>query len=96
MPRFCHSFSESRVNKLLVGINQINAAEAAQLPNFTTAIPNATDSFVVELDVFHQLHCLNALRKTLFPVRYPGQFTDFYTQDEQRNYTSNDARHYGE
>jgi Mycotoxin biosynthesis protein UstYa len=53
------------------------------------------DSYVVELDIFHQLHCLNSLRKTLFPARYQDQFTDFFTADGQRNYTSNDARHYG-
>jgi Mycotoxin biosynthesis protein UstYa len=83
-------------NRTAVGISRINGVDAAQLPNFTTAIPNMLDSYVVELDVFHQLHCLNAIRKTLFPLRYPDQFTDFYTKEGQRNYTSNDARHYGE
>lgn len=76
------------------GISRINGVDAAQLPNFTTAIPNMPDSYVVELDVFHQLHCLNTLRKTLFPLQYPDQFTDLYTKEGQRNYTSNDARHY--
>ena len=27
--------------------------------------------YVVELDVFHQLHCLNTLRKSLYPEIYP-------------------------
>jgi hypothetical protein len=59
------------------------------------------DQFVVELDMFHQLHCLNAIRKTLFPERYWNDFDDYYLPgvDEmgrvRRNYTSNNAKHYG-
>jgi hypothetical protein len=93
---FCFLYQINSDDRTAVGISRINGVDAAQLPNFTTAIPNMLDSYVVELDVFHQLHCLNALRKTLFPLRYPDQFTDFYTKEGQRNYTSNDARHYGE
>lgn len=52
--------------------------------------------FVVELDVFHQLHCLNAIRKTLYPERYAGEFDDYFTDSGDRNYTSTSAKHYGE
>ena len=27
--------------------------------------------YIVEMDVFHQLHCLNTLRKSLYPEIYP-------------------------
>jgi hypothetical protein len=53
------------------------------------------DQYVIELDVFHQLHCLNAIRKTLFPERYWADFDDYYTEDGRRNYTSTAAKHYG-
>lgn len=53
------------------------------------------DQYVVQLDVFHQLHCLNAIRKTLYPERYWDEFGDYYTSDRQRNYTSTAAKHYG-
>jgi hypothetical protein len=43
---------------------------AAQLPNRTTRIPGDDDGYVVGLDVLHQLHCLNMLRKSLYPDRY--------------------------
>jgi Mycotoxin biosynthesis protein UstYa len=53
-----------------VGINRIDGAMAAQLPNRTTRIPGDDDGYVVGLDVLHQLHCLNILRKSLYPDRY--------------------------
>ena len=53
------------------------------------------DQYVVQLDVFHQLHCLNAIRKTLYPERYWNEFGEYYTTDRQRNYTSTAAKHYG-
>ena len=53
-----------------VGITRIDGAMAAQLPNRTTRIPGDEDGYVVGLDVFHQLHCVNMLRKSLYPDRY--------------------------
>lgn len=52
--------------------------------------------------MFHQLHCLNAVRKTFFPERYRDFFEDYWLDDGSppgragRNYTSTDAKHYGE
>lgn len=43
---------------------------AAQLANRTTRMPGDDNVYVIGLDVFHQLHCLNHLRKTLYPDRY--------------------------
>ncbi|KAF2101282.1 hypothetical protein NA57DRAFT_22054, partial [Rhizodiscina lignyota] len=76
------------------GVSRISTSEAAQLPNRTTSIPTMPDQYVVELDVFHQLHCLNALRKTFYPERYWDEFDDYYTEDGKRNYTSTSAKHY--
>lgn len=87
---------------LIVGISQIPYSAARQLPNATEWIPGSDDQYIVELDVFHQLHCLNAIRKTFFPERYRHVFKDYWLDDGSppgkagRNYTSTDAKHYGE
>ncbi|KAL9117478.1 MAG: hypothetical protein Q9187_005986 [Circinaria calcarea] len=84
-----------------VGVSQIPYDQARQLPNATERIPGTTEQYVIELDVFHQLHCLNAIRKTLYPERYWDTYDDYYIKDGsppgrgQRNYTSTDAKHYG-
>jgi len=51
-------------------ISQITAESAAKLPNATTPFTNDTSHYIVELDVFHQLHCLNMLRKLSYPDIY--------------------------
>ncbi len=54
---------------LEVGITAIPADDAAKLQTETLQIPGSRD-YLVQLGVFHQLHCLNALRKALYPERY--------------------------
>ncbi|KAH8694221.1 hypothetical protein BGW36DRAFT_301024, partial [Talaromyces proteolyticus] len=76
------------------GITRISEEETLKLPNRTTEIPTMPDQYVVQLDVFHQLHCLNAIRKTLYPERYWDDFDDYYTADGKKNYTSTSAKHY--
>lgn len=82
------------------GVSQISYSAARQLPNATEWIPGSDDQYIVELDVFHQLHCLNAIRKTFFPERYRDSFEDYWLDDGSppgragRNYTSTDAKHY--
>ncbi|KAJ7692053.1 hypothetical protein B0H17DRAFT_1061792 [Mycena rosella] len=53
------------------GISRIPKSEAALLPNKTSGIPGDPGYYIVELDVFHQLHCLNTIRKALHPAYYP-------------------------
>ncbi|KAL7795106.1 hypothetical protein V8C37DRAFT_375616 [Trichoderma ceciliae] len=50
-----------------IGISQIPAAMAARLPNATTPTAHDPSLYMVELDVFHQLHCLNLMRKLVYP-----------------------------
>ncbi|KAK7062678.1 hypothetical protein VNI00_000166 [Paramarasmius palmivorus] len=52
------------------GISRITKEEATQLPNKTQPIPGDEDHYIAELDVFHNLHCLNMVRKALDPVYY--------------------------
>ncbi|ORY67718.1 uncharacterized protein BCR38DRAFT_483326 [Pseudomassariella vexata] len=49
----------------------ITQQEAAQLGEQSVMIPG-TDQYIVELEVHHQLHCLDSLRRALFPTT-PGQ-----------------------
>ncbi|KAJ7097046.1 hypothetical protein B0H15DRAFT_945726 [Mycena belliarum] len=53
------------------GISRISKDEAARLPNKTHAIPGDEGYYIAELDVFHNLHCLNKVRMALDPDYYP-------------------------
>ncbi|WYZ44001.1 hypothetical protein EsH8_VII_000437 [Colletotrichum jinshuiense] len=53
------------------GISKISKEEAKKLPSPTIAIPG-TEDYLIELDVWHELHCLNDLRKLLYPEVYGG------------------------
>lgn len=58
--------------------------QARQLPNYTLGIPGMPGQYIIGLDVFHQLHCLNMFRKLMYPERY-GIVTVFAngTRDEE-------------
>ncbi|KAH8813398.1 hypothetical protein DL96DRAFT_1424353, partial [Flagelloscypha sp. PMI_526] len=51
---------------------RISKSDAARLPNRTYPIADEPGYYIAQLDVFHQLHCLNTIRKTLNPERYVG------------------------
>jgi hypothetical protein len=55
-----------------VGISQISKESASKLPNATAPLGADSDQHIVALDVFHQLHCLNMIRKSLYPDYYRG------------------------
>ncbi|EED15383.1 conserved hypothetical protein [Talaromyces stipitatus ATCC 10500] len=76
------------------GIVKVNAEEASNLPNSTAELPHESGFYVIEIDVFHQLHCLNYIRKALYPDRYMHEFRDAYDTEGKRNYSGHDARHY--
>ncbi|KAF9882666.1 hypothetical protein FE257_005660 [Aspergillus nanangensis] len=48
------------------GITRISADEARDMANKTLPIPNDADHYIISLSVFHQLHCLNQVRKGLY------------------------------
>jgi hypothetical protein len=56
---------------IIDGISKISAEEAQKLSTPTLAIPGTTD-YLVQLDVFHELHCLNDLRKAFYPDVHGG------------------------
>jgi len=57
---------------ILVGTSAINAEEASKLLEPTVHLPHNDSTYVVSLGIFHQLHCVNHLRKALYPDEYPG------------------------
>ncbi|KAF7196920.1 hypothetical protein HII31_01838 [Pseudocercospora fuligena] len=65
-------------------------AQGLQIP--TMAIPG-TDHYLVELSVFHDLHCVNELRKMLYPERY-GLLENFKLPDGSVNRTSFGYKHW--
>jgi len=48
----------------------IPRSDAVQLRNKTINIPSRPDHYLIGLDVFHQLHCLDNVRKAMWPERY--------------------------
>ncbi|KAK5050442.1 hypothetical protein LTR84_003723 [Exophiala bonariae] len=48
------------------GISRIPMKDAARLANRTVPIGNDPGYYAVTLDVFHELHCLNAIRRRLW------------------------------
>ncbi|KAF9257637.1 hypothetical protein L218DRAFT_879031, partial [Marasmius fiardii PR-910] len=52
------------------GVSKIRKSEADQLPVKTVRIPSDPEHYILQLDVFHQLHCLNMLRKIIHPEYY--------------------------
>jgi len=65
------------------GISQIPVSEAANLSEPTAKVLDEPGYNFVGLDVFHQLDCLNWVRKMLRPKRYGLGMDDF--TEEQRN-----------
>ncbi|KAB5563094.1 hypothetical protein GE09DRAFT_1219675 [Coniochaeta sp. 2T2.1] len=55
------------------GDSFISEEEAKKLA-YPTVHEMETKNYLVELEVFHQLHCLNDIRKAFYPERYPGKW----------------------
>ncbi|KAI4157983.1 MAG: hypothetical protein LQ342_007843 [Letrouitia transgressa] len=53
------------------GISGISKDEASNLLNETLPAPHDPETYMIQLEVFHNLHCLNMLRKTIYPDQYP-------------------------
>jgi hypothetical protein len=75
------------------GITGVTPSEANQLINTTVPVElkDGTISHLVELDVFHQLHCLNTLRQSLYEDAFP--LWEYY-EDGRRRYDTIGARHW--
>ncbi|GLA89660.1 hypothetical protein AtubIFM56815_004148 [Aspergillus tubingensis] len=67
------------------GIIKIPQSEAAQLVNYTMPLASEPGMYMVEIDVFHQLHCLHHLHKKAWGhdmgvnMSDPQEVEDFWT-----------------
>ncbi|CAG8976559.1 hypothetical protein HYALB_00010201 [Hymenoscyphus albidus] len=57
------------------GTSGIPNEEAKKLPYPTVPVPDEPDKSLVMLDVWHQLHCLNTIRRMMYPERWPEIWT---------------------
>ncbi|KAF8913304.1 hypothetical protein CPB85DRAFT_571732 [Mucidula mucida] len=53
-------------------VSKITKAEAQQMANHTYPLVHKEGYYMSGLDVFHQLHCLDMLRMSLYPEYYPS------------------------
>jgi len=53
------------------GMHQIPKHIANLLAEETTPVPGHPDSYVIGFEIFHQLHCLDMLRRWFHPEHYP-------------------------
>jgi len=60
-------------------ILKIPKSEAALLPNKTYPIKDEPGYYIIELDVFHQLHFLNKIRQALHKEHYVDDFGEEHT-----------------
>ncbi|KAG5637898.1 hypothetical protein H0H81_002783 [Sphagnurus paluster] len=52
------------------GISEITEDQAQRLVNATKEVNPGKKDYIIGIDVFHQLHCLNFIRKSLYPDYY--------------------------
>ncbi|KAB8302724.1 hypothetical protein EYC80_006078 [Monilinia laxa] len=74
-------------------------SQAARLPTPTLPVPNHEnqDQYLIQLEVYHQLHCLNTIRQAIWldgiPRYRAPHFGDFYREDGSKNYAGHGAKH---
>jgi hypothetical protein len=78
----------------LVGISWLTKKEASHLLNKTLPAPHDSDKYMIQLEVFHNLHCLNMLRKSLYPDQYPEMWE--YHENGTVNHNTLQSLHMGE
>jgi len=56
-----------------VGASRVTKQEAERMINDTYELPETDGDHVVTIEVFHQLHCLNILRRIIWPEQFPDR-----------------------
>lgn len=74
------------------GDSAITKEEASRLA-LPTINERGTDRYLIQLEVFHQLHCLNDIRKAFYPERWPNKWE--YNVDGTVNRNTMQFRHWG-
>jgi len=65
------------------GVTELTEDQANRLANVTMEVPNSDNKYVMLLDVFHELHCINLLRKALYPQHYYNS-TDTMSESKRK------------
>ncbi|KAI9734546.1 MAG: hypothetical protein M1834_002147 [Cirrosporium novae-zelandiae] len=77
--------------------SQISFTQASKLQSKTLTVPDHPDQYLIQLEVFHQIHCVDLIRKALYVPevpRYRSEFTDYFFGDgTTRNFGGKDAQH---
>ena len=74
----------------------IGPHEAAKLEHKTVLMPDSTDQYIIQLEVFHQLHCLDAIRMGIYgPEKYEKHpvMSGLWDVNGTTDYHSKSARH---
>jgi hypothetical protein len=74
---------ELTIKALDFAISLITGKEAARLPNATSPMAQEPTKYMVQLDVFHQLHCLNLMRKLVYPSVFDLDLTSGSEEAEE-------------
>ena len=61
---------------------RIDGVSAAKLAHQTAAITNDTGHYLITLDVFHQLHCLERIRGEIISAKYLYQLNPNRTEED--------------
>ncbi|KAJ7740608.1 hypothetical protein B0H16DRAFT_1566964 [Mycena metata] len=82
---------EAWENLYRYGISAIPKDQAALLPNKTYPLSFNTSQYVVHLEVFHHLHCLNQIRKAVHRDYYGPRTVTEGGRDASESTTCNTA-----
>lgn len=63
---------DSLIDDSIVGTIGLTPSEAAKLTRPTPPTPKDPDTYPVMIQVFHNIHCLNLMRKAIWREFYPG------------------------
>lgn len=74
-------------------MSRITEHEASQLFEGTVTDLDTPEHYLIELDVFHQLHCLNDIRRAFYPDRFVGMHE--LNDDGSINYDTIAFKHWG-
>lgn len=88
------SLLNSDAKQLAVGTVGLTTSETAKLIEPTMPTPMDPNTFPVMIQVFHNIHCLNLLRKAIWRDYYPDALD--MLPDGTANRTSPKALHVGE
>ncbi|KAF2094939.1 hypothetical protein NA57DRAFT_45788, partial [Rhizodiscina lignyota] len=90
-PKWPQKLDEQWAGLYDYGTSAIPSSVAERLPNETLPHPNEPGMYVIQLEVFHHLHCLNMIRQMAYPDEYPDMWE--YKEDGKVNHDATISYH---